>query len=108
MHLSVLVLIFSELLNSTSAHTLKGRHVNENIFIGWLNGLFNWKLIKPIGRVENLEFDKNKDREEGDYVTYYTDDFDGWDKLPNMMAGLRRLPDVCVNNSSCVLLGRLL
>ena len=43
-------------------------------------------------------------------MTYNPDDFEGWDKLsfctdegPNMMAALRRLPDVCVNNSNCVL-----
>ena len=30
---------------------LKGRHVNENIFIGWVNGLLHWKLLKPVGRI---------------------------------------------------------
>ena len=49
---------------------LKGRHVNENILIGWVNGLVHWKLLKPIGRSRMLDLSTNTDRKEGDYITY--------------------------------------
>ena len=89
---------------------LKGRHVNENIMIGWVNGLLHWKVLKPIGRPRLLDIDVNADREEGDYVTYDPSEFSGWDRLsfctdegPNMVAAMRRLPDECKNNSNCVM-----
>ena len=89
---------------------LKGRHVNENVMIGWVNGLLHWKLLKPIGRPRILDLDVNKDREEGQYVTYDPSEFAGWEKLsfctdegPSMVAAMRRLPDECKSNSNCVL-----
>ena len=60
---------------------LKGRQVNENVMIGWVNGLLHWKLLKPIGRRRILDLDVNKDREVGQYVTYGPLDFAGWEKL---------------------------
>ena len=89
----------SKLLVVISNIALKGRHVNENIVSGWVNGLVHWKLLKPIGRPRILGLDVNKDREEGQYVTYDLKDFAGWDKLsfctdegPHMGAAMRRLP----------------
>ena len=73
---------------------LKGRHVNENIFIGWVNGLLHWKLLKPGRRIEMLDFDKNKDRDEGDYVTYDPDDFAGF------QINVSITPTVCCTGAS--------
>ena len=87
---------------------MKGRHVNENILIGWVNGLVHWKLLKPIGRPRMLDLSTNTDREEGDYITYDPSDFSGWDKLsfftdegPNMTAAINRLP-VTAESNICI------
>ena len=48
---------------------MSGRHVNENIFMAWVNGFLHWKLLKPVGRQQLLVLGANKDRAELDYVT---------------------------------------
>ena len=77
---------------------VSGCHVNENIFIAWVNGLLHWKLLKPVGRQQLLDLDANKDREEGDYVTYDAQQLSGWETLsfildegPNMLATMQWL-----------------